>query len=102
MAISLHRFNGMMDADSPDTVIPKGYHRTARNGIFRGNPGNYRWESVYGTTAIPNPFLPVTGVNKNIGRHYDPVNQQLFHFNYNSTGSHGIYIYGTVKKVWQR
>jgi hypothetical protein len=102
MAIALHRFNGMTDMDSPDTVIPKGYHRTARNGIFRGNPGNYRWESVYGTTAIPNPFLPVTGVNKNIGRHYDPVNQQLFHFNYNSTGLHGIYIYSTVLKTWQR
>ncbi len=102
MAIALHRFNGMMDTDSPDTVIPKGFHRTARNGIFRGNPGNYRWESVYGTTAIPNPFLPNTGTNKNIGRHYDPVNQQLFCFNYNSAGSHGIYIYSTVKKTWQR
>ena len=42
------------------------------------------------------------GTNKNIGRHYDPVNQQLFSFNYNSAGSHGIYIYNTLLGTWQR
>jgi hypothetical protein len=101
MSITLHRFSGMMDTDSPDAVVPKGVHRTGRNGIFRGNPGNYRYEAIPGTTERPNPFLPNTGTNKNIGRHYDPVNQQLYSFNWNSTGFHGIYIYGTLTKGWQ-
>jgi hypothetical protein len=100
MAIALHRFAGMMDLDSPDTVIQKGLHRTARNGIFRGVPGNYRWESNVGTTLRANAFLPNTGTNKTIGRHYDPVNHQLYSFNWNSTGFHGIYIYNTLSQQW--
>lgn len=100
MAIALHRFAGMMDQDSPNEVIQKGLHRTARNGIFRGVPGNYRWESNVGTTLRTNAFLPNTGTNKNIGRHYDPVNQLLFSFNWNSTGFHGIYIYNTKSQQW--
>lgn len=98
--IQLERFLGMMDLDSPDTVIPKGLHRTARNGLFRGVPGNYRFEVVPGTTQIPNPYLPGTGINKTIGRHYDPVSQRLFSWNYNSGGLHGIYVYYTVLKTW--
>lgn len=102
MAIALHRFAGMMDLDSPDQVIQKGLHRTARNGIFRGVPGSYRWESNIGNTLRPNPFLPNVGTNKNIGRHYDPVNHRLFSFNWNSAGSHGIYIYDTLLSTWVR
>jgi len=102
MAIALHRFAGAMDLDSPDTVKQKGLHGPARNGIFRGVPGNYRWESNVGNTLRANPLLPNTGTNKNIGRHYDPVNHRLFSFNWNSTGFHGIYIYDTLLSTWSR
>lgn len=100
--IALHRFLGRMDLDSPDSVIQKGVHRTARNGIFKGVPGNYRFESLPGTTAIPNPYLPVTGTNKSIGTHYDAVNQMLYDLNWNSTGFHAIYIFSTQQQTWQQ
>lgn len=100
MAIALHRFAGIMDLDTPDQVKQKGTHGAARNGIFRGVPGNYRWESNVGNTLRANPFLPNTGTNKNIGRHYDPVNHRLFSFNWNSTGFHGIYILDTLSLTW--
>ena len=95
MPTILHRHIGAMDGDSPDHVIPKGFHRTGRNGIFRGTPGNYRWESVNGTTLIPSNLLPNTGVNMTICAKCDPNKQRLFIFNYNSAGNHGIYIYYT-------
>lgn len=102
MPTILHRHLGAMDLDSPDQVIAKGFHRTARNGIFRGTPGNYRWECVNGTTLIPNSLLPVSGVNMTICAKYDPNKQRLFIFNYNSSGSHGIYIYYTQTTTFVR
>jgi hypothetical protein len=102
MATMLHRHLGMMDGDSPDTVVPKGAHRTARNGIFRGVPGNYRYEVAPGTTLRSNPLLPGTGVNVNIKSYYDSNNAQLYSFNRNSLGAHGIYIFNTIAKTWVR
>jgi len=89
-------FTGVMDADSPDLVFPRGAHRSAYNGIFRGPQGQMRYEVVPGTTLVPNSLLPGTGTNMTIGGKYDQVRQRLFFFNYNSTGFHGIYIYTTA------
>lgn len=100
--LATYPFAGNMDLDSPDIVIPQGAHRMARNGIFRGPQGRMRFESVLGTTLIPNSFLPGTGVNMTINAHYDSVNQRVFFFNFNSAGNNGIYIYFTLTKTFQR
>lgn len=100
--LSTYPFSGAMDLDSPDLVIQQGFHRTARNGIFRGPQGRMRFESCLGTSLILNEFLPGNGVNLTIGVHYDAVNQRVFFFNFNSAGTHGIYIYYTLTKIFQR
>lgn len=101
MPVEVAQFIGAMDLDSPEQVIAKGFHRTARNGVFRGMPGNMRFEVIPGTTLVPNPFLPNTGTNMCLNSSYDPVNKRIFVFNWNSTGLHGIYIYNTLTGIWQ-
>ena len=98
--ISEHNHIGALDLDSPEQVIDPRYFRTARNIVWKGEQGRMRCESVPGTTQIPNPYLPNSGTNKSIGTFYDPVNQQLYDFNYNSAGTHGIYIFNTLAKTW--
>ena len=93
-------FLGKLDTDSPDTKIPKGFHRDARNVIFRGIGNEWRAESALGTTEIFNSLLPY-GTNKTIGWIYDSVNQRLIFFNYNSNGNHGIYVYYTTIGTFQ-
>src|ERR1700739_967831 len=100
--LATYPFIGNMDLDSPDLVIQNGWHRMARNGIFRGTQGRMRFESILGTTLVPNSFLPGTGTNMTIGTHYDAVNQRVFFFNFNSAGNNGIYIYYTLTKTFQR
>lgn len=101
MALIEHDFIGAMDLDSPLQKVMPGFVIGARNVIWRGFPNKRRAESVPGTNARFNPLLPA-GVNKCIGCWYDSVNQQIFDFNYNSNGNHGIYIYSTVGNTWQR
>ena len=97
-----HPFIGATDLDSPDPVVQPGFHREARNMIFRGGRGRTRGESMPGTTEIVNPLLPATGVNKTINSTYDPVNHQIIFFNYNSEGTHGIYLYTKSTGIFQR
>lgn len=101
MPIENAPFLGSSDMDSPNTNIQRGFHRTARNIAFRGPQGNLRAESIPGNTLVNNPLLPQTGVNKNIGAFYDSVNQQILSFNYNSVGTHGIYLFNTLPQTWQ-
>lgn len=98
--LEAYPFNGSMNLDDPDLVIPKGMHRTALNGIFRGVQGQMRFESVVGTNLVPNAYLPNTGSNMTIGAKYDPVKQRLFFFNWNSKGSHAIYMYDTIRATF--
>jgi hypothetical protein len=102
MPIEVIPFSGAMDLDSPDEVIPLPFHKEARNVTFRGLPPNLRIEGVPGTTEINNPLLPVVGTNCTIGRHFDQVKKRIFFFNYNSAGSHGIYIYDLLTNSFQR
>lgn len=98
--LATYPFSGSMDLDDPALVLPQGHHIMARNGIFRGNQGRMRFESCLGTTLVPNSFLPVTGTNVTIGVKYDPVNQRVFFFNYNSAGNNAIFIYYTQTKTF--
>src|SRR5580693_1964961 len=100
--LATYPFVGNMDLDSPDLVLAQGWHRMARNGIFRGSQGRMRFESIVGTNLFANSFLPGTGTNMTIGVHYDAVNQRVFFFNFNSAGNNGIYIYYTLTKTFVR
>lgn len=102
MASNSHTFIGSIDLDSPDEVIGKGFVREARNLVPRGVPPNMRYESRPGTTVVPNPFLPNTGVNLSIFSGYDANNARIFDFNFNSVGLHAIYIFSTLTQTWAR
>lgn len=100
--IEIVPITGAMDLDSPDEVIPMAFHKEARNVRFRGMAPNMRIESVPGTILLDNPLLPVVGVNDTIGRYFDSVKKRIFFFNYNSAGTHGIYIYNIRALSFQR
>jgi len=95
--IETYPFAGRMDTDSPDLVFPRGSHRSAFNGVFKGTQGNMQFQTAPGTTLIPNSFLPDVGTNMTIGCKYDAVKQRLFIFNANSAGNNAIFIYYTVQ-----
>ena len=101
MPEEIHSFLGATDTDSPDHVIQRGFHKEARNVIFRGGKGSKRLENLVGTTSHINPFLPNTGVNKTIGSFYDSVNYRIIEMNYSSVGQSGIYVFNTIPKTWQ-
>lgn len=92
---------GGINLDDPEAVFPKGFVRTAWNGVWRGSRGNKRFEEIEGTNLVNNSLLPNSGTNMTIGAHYDQVNKRVFFFNYNSVGTHGIYIYNTIPKTFQ-
>jgi hypothetical protein len=100
MPLIAHPFVGAIDTDSPDSEIPKGFFRDARNIVLRGYKGNKRIENIPGNTIINNPYLPITGTNYGIGAHYDSVNKRIFCFVYNTLGTHGIYIFNTISQLW--
>lgn len=101
MPVQIKQLLGILDLDSPEEALAPGAHRNARNILWRGTRDNMRAEDIPGTTKIPNSLLPATGVNKNIGTWYDPVNHLIISFNYNSGGIHGIYIYNTITAIWK-
>lgn len=100
MAVIAHPQIGLMDMDSPITKVRPGTSIMCRNIIWRGPAGNRRAENIPGTTVVTNPYLPNVGTNKCIGSFYDPINYQIYDFNWNSAGSHGIYIYDTQQQQW--
>lgn len=100
--IEIVPITGAMDLDSPDEMIPMAFHKEARNVRFRGIPPNMRIENVPGTTLLNNPLLPVVGVNDTIARYFDSVKKRIFFWNYNSAGTHGIYIYNIRAFSFQR
>lgn len=99
--IDLKKLLGMMDLDSTEENVPLGAHTNARNIIFKGPRGDMRAEILPGAIEVVNPFLPVTGVNKNIGTFFSPVTKQIISFNYNSGNIGAIYIYDTVAATWK-
>lgn len=102
MPTEIKQLVGAMNLDDPNEVIGKGFHRTARNMRFKGVPPNMRGEAAPGNALLTNSLLPGTGVNLTIGRFYDAINKRIIFFNYNSAGTHGIYIYNTIAGTFQR
>src|ERR1700749_86158 len=100
--IDIKQLLGAEDMDSPNEVIGKGFVKSAKNGEWFGQQPNMRFQAIVGNALIPNSFLPLSGNNLTIGRHYDQVNYRLFFFNYNANGTHGIYIYYTLLNTFQR
>lgn len=98
----IKQFSGAMNLDDPIEVLGKGFHRDARGIVFKGTIPNRRAEVVNGNVAVINPLLPITGVNKTICQLYDSKNKRIFFLNYNSNGSHGIYVYNTISATFQR
>jgi hypothetical protein len=93
---------GAMNLDDPIESIGRGFHRDARNIVFRGTPPNRRVELVPGNAVKNNAFLPGSGTNKTILERYDPKNKCIYFFNFNSAGSHGIYRFNTIPETFQR
>ena len=92
-------FSGFMNGDDPNENIPIGTHSYANNLIFRGNKGDMRPEKLPGTRNVA--FSLPSGTNVTIGAHYDAVNNQIIFFNYNSNGTHGIYIFSVATETYQ-
>lgn len=93
---------GAINIDDPVETIGKVFHRDARNVVFTGTPPNRRVESVPGNILVENNLLPATGTNKTIAQKYDPLTRRIYFLNYNSEGSHGIYLYNTIPGTFQR
>lgn len=96
--------DGGIDTDSDEITIEKNACVLMEGFRFGSSDvaGQGRIESVYGNTAITNPFLPATGTNYRIGSCFDEGNQQIFVFNWNSLGLHGIYMYDLTANLWFR
>lgn len=76
-----------MDLDSASENLPNGKTRRLLNmhtGITSGRAVRDK-----GNTLVAN-VLP-SGTNKTIGSYLDETENQLYYFNYNSLGQHGIY-----------
>lgn len=101
MPVDAKQFAGVMDLDSSPETIGKGIHREARNVTFRGVGSNKRAENVPGNRLLPNALLPA-GNNLTVMRLYDPIKKRIYFFNQNSNGNHGIYLFNTIPKTFQR
>ena len=90
-------FNGIMNLDDVNDVIPSRHHKYAMNIRFRGNTGNMEAQNINGNTLITNS-LP-SGDNQCIGAIFDDVKNRIYYFNYNSLGNNGIYYYDTLSRT---
>jgi len=76
-----------MDLDTASELLPNGKTRALLN-MRTGTPAGKAMRAK-GNKLIAN-VLPA-GTNKTIGSYLDETENQLYYFNYNSTGQHGIY-----------
>lgn len=76
-----------MDLDTASELLPNGKTRALLN-MRTGTPAGKAIRAK-GNKLIAN-VLPA-GTNKTIGSYLDETENQLYYFNYNSTGQHGIY-----------
>lgn len=49
--------SGLMNLDDPKDTLPKTHHKEARNGVFRGNNGLMKFQSIRGNQKITNANL---------------------------------------------
>jgi len=90
---------GVLNLDDPLMTLMESHHIDAKNGRFTGANGNMWFENIEGNSLIPNSFLPTTGINTTIGRHFDDVKNRVFFFNYNSLLGSAIYILNADESV---
>jgi hypothetical protein len=95
--VDLIKYIGAMDLDSALEDVPKGWHTYARNVEWQGIKGNMRPRNTPGTRLIT--YSLPAGNNVCIGRFFEKVNNQEYYFNYNSNGTHGIYIFDVVLEI---
>lgn len=85
-------FNGGLNADDDFEIVGSGEWVNAQNMRYgtteKGAVG--RFERIFGTSEIPNPYLPI-GTNITRGGCEDKGRFRGIYFNYNSTGDHAIY-----------
>lgn len=95
--IDKHSGKGYLNSDDADHIIqPDEYVNLSdfRYGTADGVLSRVGyWESVGGTTIIPNLGLPATGTNICIGHATNYPSKRIVYFNWNSFGAHGIYCY---------
>lgn len=92
---------GVLNTDDANEVMPQGHHKAAMNIRFRGSDGDMQPQGVPGTRAVTNSHLPATGDNELIYAYYDQVRQRVFEFQYNSNGTHGIYIFDVATETYE-
>lgn len=100
--IQLKQLSGMLNLDDPLKVVAPTSHVGARNIYFTGTPPNREANVVQGVLPITNALLPSSGVNKTIFKKYDQKNKRIYFGNYNSSGSHGIYLFDTIAQTFSR
>ncbi len=50
-------FTGIMNLDDSNDVIPSAHHKEAKNGVFRGNQGMNKFQSIRGNKKVTNANL---------------------------------------------
>jgi hypothetical protein len=46
-----------MNLDDSNDIIPNGHHKEAKNGVFRGNQGMNKFQSIRGNKKVTNANL---------------------------------------------
>jgi hypothetical protein len=87
--------NGFVNADDEANSLAAGEVLRAVNLRFGSTDAGAtgRWEPIPSNVAITNPYLPTTGTNITLQTVSEDASQYIVYFNYNSLGSHGIYLY---------
>jgi hypothetical protein len=50
-------FNGVMNLDDSNEIMPPSHHKEAKNGVFRGNVGMNKFQSIRGNKKVTNTNL---------------------------------------------
>ncbi len=100
--IEQKKFSGVMNLDDDNSMLLPAQHKSALNGRFYGTQSGLIFEGIKGNTLIINPYLPASGTNESIGAYFDQLKQRVFSFNWNSNGSHGIYMYNINTGLFTR
>jgi hypothetical protein len=57
MKLNTKLLTGAMNLDDSNDIIPNGHHKEAKNGVFRGNQGMNKFQSIRGNKKVNNANL---------------------------------------------
>lgn len=57
MSLQRKILNGVMNLDDPKDTVPSRHHKEAKNGVFRGNSGVIKFQSIKGNQKVTNTEL---------------------------------------------